>query len=125
MVNFMELMSNEGLNLLKGEKKTRKNYSKIYFQSCSSVIKKIESELDLSDFNQELKQRYEIQKKINECSIELIEKRDKQNKSIKFKSLKDIVDSIYNKKYKWLQDTLIIIKELEQKYENLYQEKEE
>ena len=119
MVNYMELMNNEGVNLLLKPKKTRLYYSKIYFESCALVIKDIEKELDLSGINEELNQKYQIQKKINELSIEIINSRERQNKSLSFKSLKNIVDSINNKNYKWLKNTISMINELEKKYESL------
>lgn len=117
MINYVELMNNEGVNLLMKKNKTRKNYSKIYFRSCSFIIKKIEREIDFSGMCEELNQRYEIQKKINEFAIELITSREKANKSIKFQSLKKIIDSINNKKYKWLKDTLLLIEDLQNQYD--------
>ena len=119
MINYMELMNNEGVNLLMNSKKTRKYYSKIYFESCFIAIKNIQKDLNLNGVNKELYEKYEIQKKINEFCLELIITRVNENKSINFKSLKDIIDSINNKKYKWLKDTLNLIKELENKYVDL------
>ena len=122
MINYIELMNNEGVNLLMKKNKTRKNYSKIYFRSCSFIIKKIEKEIDFSGMCEELNQRYEIQKKINEFAVELITSREKENKSIKFQSLKNIIDSINNKKYKWLKDTLLLIEDFQNQYDKLIEE---
>ena len=119
MINYMELMNNEGVNLLLKPKKTRLYYSKIYFESCSLVIKDIEKELDLSGINEELRQKYQIQKKINELSIELIKTREQLNQSLNFKSLKNLVNSINNNNYNWLKNTISMINDLENKYESL------
>ena len=117
-------MNNEGVNLLMKKNKSRKNYSMIYFRSCSFIIKKIEKEIDFSGMGEELNQKYEIQKKINEFSMELISCREKENKSIRFKSLTDIIDSINNKQYKWLKDTLILIGDLQKQYDVLNMEEQ-
>ena len=124
MINYIELMNNEGVNLLMKKNKSRKNYSMIYFRSCSFIIKKIEKEIDFSGMGEELNQKYEIQKKINEFSMELISSREKENKSIRFKSLTDIIDSINNKQYKWLKDTLILIGDLQKQYDVLNMEEQ-
>lgn len=112
MINYMEIMNNEGVYLLIKSNLSKKYYSKIYFKSCALVIKNIEK-LDYSEINEELKHKFEIQKKINECSLDYINTREIQNKSFNFKSLKYIVNSINNKPYKWLKDTLSIINDLE------------
>ena len=122
MINYIELMNNEGVNFLMKKNKTRKNYSKIYFRSCSFIVRKIEKEIDFSGMSEELNQKYEIQKNINQFALELIISREKQNKSVKFESLKNIVDSINNKKYKWLKDTLLLIEGLQRNYDTLINE---
>ena len=124
MINYIELMNNEGVNLLMKKNKSRKNYSMIYFRSCYFIIRKIEKEIDFSGMGEELNRKYEIQKKINEFSIELISSREKGNKSIRFKSLTDIIDSINNKPYKWLKDTLILIGDLQKQYDLLNMEEQ-
>ena len=122
MINYIELMNNEGVNLLMKKNRSRKNYSMIYFRSCFYIIKKIEKEIDFSGMGEELNRKYEIQKKINEFSMELISTREKENKSLRFKSLKDIIDSINNKQYKWLKGTLILIGDLQKQYDLLNKE---
>lgn len=119
MINYIELMNNEGVNLLMKKNKTRKNYTKIYFRSCSFIIQKIEKEIDFSGMSEELNQKYQIQKKINEFSLELINAREKEGKSVNFDSLTKIVDSLNNKKYRWLKDTLLLIQELQKQYDFL------
>ena len=112
-------MNNEGVNLLMKKNKTRKNYTKIYFRSCSFIIQKIEKEIDFSGMSEELNQKYRVQKKINEFSLELINAREKEGKSVNFDSLTKIVDSLNNKKYRWLKDTLLLIQELQKQYDFL------
>ena len=124
MINYIELMNNEGVNLLMKKNKSRKNYSMIYFRSCYFIIRKIEREIDFSGMGEELNRKYEIQKKINEFSMELISSREKENKSIRFKNLTDIIDSLNNKQYKWLKDTLLLIGDLQKQYDLLSMEEQ-
>ena len=68
----------------------------------------------------ELNQKYEIQKTINQFALEIIFSRENRNKSDKFENLKkNIIDSINNKKYKWLKDTLLLIEGLQSQYDTL------
>ena len=122
MINYMELMNNEGVNLLMKKNRTRKNYSKIYFKSCTFVIRKIVSEMDINEANEELKQKYEVQKKINEYEIEFINSRETNDKSIHYQSLKNILDSINNRKYKWFKDAMKTIGEIQKQYETNFDE---
>lgn len=122
MINYIELMNNEGVNLLMKKNRTRKNYSKIYFKSCTFVIRKIVSEMDINEANEELKQKYEIQKKINEYEIEFINSRETNDKSIHYESLKNILDSINNRKYKWFKDAMKTIGEIQKQYETNFDE---
>ena len=90
MINYIELMNNEGVNLLMKKNKSRKNYSFIYFRSCSFIISKIEKEIKFSGMSDELNQKYEIQKTINQFALEIIFSREKRDKSDKFENLKKI-----------------------------------
>ena len=120
MINYIELMNNEGVNLLMKKNKSRKNYSFIYFRSCSFIISKIEKEIKFSGMSDELNQKYEIQKTINQFALEIIFSRENRDKSDKFENLKkNIIDSINNKKYKWLKDTLLLIEGLQSQYDTL------
>ena len=116
MINYMELMNQEGVHLLMKKNKTKKNYSKIYFKSCTFVIRKIVSEMDINKAKEELIKKYELQKKINEYEIEFINSRETNDKSIHFQSLKNILDSINNRKYKWFAEAEKLINEIEKQY---------
>jgi hypothetical protein len=56
--------------------------------------------------------------------MELISSREKENKSIRFKNLTDIIDSLNNKQYKWLKDTLLLIGDLQKQYDLLSMEEQ-
>ena len=72
--------------------------------------------MDINKAKEELIKKYELQKKINEYEIEFINSRETNDKSIHFQSLKNILDSINNRKYKWFAEAEKLINEIEKQY---------
>ena len=103
-IYYMDLMNNEGNKYFKKNNKTGKDYSKIYFDSCEDIIKQL-NEKSLEGVNKELKEEFDVQKKVNEFFIEYIN----ESRIIDNKNLQKIIESLNRKKHKWLKDTLYLI----------------
>ena len=108
-INYMELINNEGINILSKENKTKKYYSNVYLENCAFIIKNILDDKNLSGIKEELINYFIIQKSTNEIIIEFVNDRISTNKSISKKSLLKIIDYLNTNKYKWLSDTLLLI----------------
>ena len=115
VINYIELMNNEGINILKKKNKTKNYCSKIYFENCKNTLSKYidEAEFGSSDIKEELKIMYNFQKKINQFVLESLNSKNKVNNSINLEDLKNQINSIKTNEKKWLMDSLSIIETLE------------
>ena len=71
LINYMEILNNEGLNKKK-EKKFSRYYSKQYFEKVFYSLKKFVNEKDLLIIKKDLRKRYEKQKEINELELKKV-----------------------------------------------------
>ena len=111
MINYIELMNNAGINILKKKNKTKNYCSKIYFEICKNTLSKYinEADLDSPDIIEEIKIMYSVQKKINQFVLESFN----SNNTINLEDLKSQVKSIKTNENNWLSNTLSLIKSLE------------
>lgn len=115
VINYIELMNNEGINILKKKNKTKNYCAKIYFENCKNTLSKYinEEELNSLDIKEELKIMYNVQKKINQFVLESFNSKNKENNPINLEDLKNQINSIKTNEKKWLTDTLSLIEALQ------------
>jgi hypothetical protein len=115
MINYIELMNNAGINILKKKNKTKNYCSKMYFEICKNTLSKYVNEADLDSFDikEEIKIMYNVQKKINQFVLESFDSNNKENNSINLEDLKNQIKSIKTNEKNWLTDTLLLIESLE------------
>ena len=92
--NYIELIHSEGKNILLKKKNTGKYYSKIFFENCAFILKNFLNDKNLPGIKEELSHYLMIQKSTNETIKEFMNSRKSTNKSIKMKSLQNIIYSL-------------------------------
>ena len=71
LVNYMELLNNEGIER-KNKKKYSRYYSKLYFEKVFYSLKRFVIEKDLFVIDKSIKEKYEKQKAINEEELKKV-----------------------------------------------------